>query len=110
MKDKRKAFKYRNIIVIPKSGETRWRVLTSPTSWVFMETETEARKFIDEQKDIRVRINRYFRPGGVGKTIEDSTDRGNKNVKWYLDINSSGVVHTADELSKVRSLLEKENE
>ncbi|KKN91231.1 hypothetical protein LCGC14_0220990 [marine sediment metagenome] len=29
-------------------------------------------------------------------------------LQWYLDINSGGVVHTADELDKVRELLEKE--
>jgi len=29
-------------------------------------------------------------------------------LRWYLDINSGGVVHTNDELDKVRELLEKE--
>lgn len=31
-------------------------------------------------------------------------------LQWYLDINSGGVVHTNDELDKVRNLLEKEKE
>ncbi len=31
-----------------------------------------------------------------------------KVLQWYLDINSGGVVHTNDELDKVRKLLEKE--
>lgn len=30
-------------------------------------------------------------------------------LKWYLDINSGGVVHTEEELEKVRDLLRKEN-
>jgi len=30
-------------------------------------------------------------------------------LQWYLDINSGGVIHTTDELDKVRNLLEKEN-
>lgn len=30
-------------------------------------------------------------------------------LQWYLDINSGGVVHTADELDKVRKLLEQES-
>ena len=29
-------------------------------------------------------------------------------LQWYLDINSGGVVHTTDELDKVRVLLEQE--
>lgn len=29
-------------------------------------------------------------------------------LQWYLDINSGGVVHTADELDRVRELLEQE--
>ena len=29
-------------------------------------------------------------------------------LQWYLDINSGGVIHTDDELDKVRALLERE--
>jgi len=29
-------------------------------------------------------------------------------LQWYLDLNSGGVVHTQEELDKVRALLEKE--
>jgi hypothetical protein len=31
-------------------------------------------------------------------------------LQWYLEINTGGVVHTEEELNKVRKLLEKENE
>jgi hypothetical protein len=31
-----------------------------------------------------------------------------EELQWYLDLNSGGVVHTDDELSRVRELLEKE--
>lgn len=30
-------------------------------------------------------------------------------LKWYLDLNSGGVVHTTEELEKVKMLLEKES-
>ena len=30
-------------------------------------------------------------------------------LQWYLDLNDGGVIHTADELSKVRQLLKKES-
>ena len=29
-------------------------------------------------------------------------------LQWYLDLNSGGVVHTSDELAKVKTLLEQE--
>ena len=31
-------------------------------------------------------------------------------LRWYLEINSGGIVHTADELEKVRALLEEESD
>ena len=31
-------------------------------------------------------------------------------LQWYLDLNSGGVIHTADELYKVRRLLEQESQ
>jgi len=31
-----------------------------------------------------------------------------QTLKWYLDLNEGGVVHTSDELQKVRSLLDEE--
>lgn len=31
-------------------------------------------------------------------------------LQWYLEINTGGVVHTEEELNKVRKLLEEENE
>lgn len=31
-------------------------------------------------------------------------------LKWYLELNSGGVVHTEEELERVRVLLEEENE
>lgn len=30
-------------------------------------------------------------------------------LQWYLDLNSGGVVHTSEELDRVRGLLEQEN-
>jgi hypothetical protein len=29
-------------------------------------------------------------------------------LQWYLDLNSGGVVHTEEELNRVREMLEKE--
>jgi len=30
-------------------------------------------------------------------------------LQWYIDFNSGGVVHTAEEIARVKALLEKES-
>lgn len=45
---------------------------------------------------------------GFDVYVNDLKDR-HEVLKWYLDMNTGGTVHTDNEIEKVRELIEKEN-
>ena len=57
------------------------------------------------------KISEYTDRMPVGQTLKFNINnlKTRKEVlQWYLDLNAGGVVHTSDEINKVKSLLAKE--
>lgn len=71
----------------------------------FMRDEIKAFKSKFSEYTDRIRTSEHF----FIFHINDLKTRA-EVLQWYLDLNSGGVVHTEDELNRVRELLAKEKE